>query len=118
MKVKFMRFSSRAKIPQKATIGSACYAVFVAKSVLLEPNATRSVETDLGFCFPKTNVAKTFPRSSLPLQSIHVGGGIVDADCRENIRVILTNLSNNRIEFSARDRIAQVLFPKKKRRYF
>ena len=74
MRVKFKRFSSQAKIPQK---GSACYDLFAAKSVVLEPNATRSVETDLVFCFPKNYVAKIFPRSSLSLRSIHVGGRIV-----------------------------------------
>ena len=74
MRVKFKRFSSRAKIPQK---GSACYDLFAAKSVVLEPNATRSVETDLVFYFPKNYVAKIFLRSSLSLRSIHVGGRIV-----------------------------------------
>ena len=110
MKVKFERFSSRAKIPQKATIGSMCYGSFVAESVVLEPNVTRSVETDLGFYFPKEYVAKTFPRSNLSLWSTHVGGGIVDADYRGNICIILTNLSNNRVEFNAGDMIAEVLF--------
>ena len=109
-----MRFSSRAKIPQKAVIGSACYDLFPAKSAVLVPNATRSVETDLGFCFPKKYVAKIFPRSILSLQSIHVGGRIVDVDYSGNIRVIFTNLSNNRVEFNDGDRIAQVVFQKKK----
>ena len=86
----------------------------MAKSAVLEPNATKSVQTDLGFCFPEKYVAKIFPRPSLSLQSVDVGGGIVAADYRENIRVIRTNVSNNRIEFSAGDRIAQVLFQKKK----
>ena len=107
-----MRFISRGKIPQKATIGSACYDLFAAKSVVLQANATRLVETNLGFSFPKTYVAKIFPRSILSLRLIHVGGGIVDADYRGNIRVILTNLSNSRVEFNAGDRIAQVLFQK------
>ena len=49
MKVKFKRFSSRARVPQKATIGSACYDLFAATCVTLEPGATRSVETDPGF---------------------------------------------------------------------
>ena len=55
-------------------------------------------------------MAKTFPRSSLSLWSTHVGGGIVDADCRGNICIILTNLSTNRVEFNAGDMIAEVLF--------
>ena len=58
MKVKVKRFSSSAQIPQKTTIGSACYDLFAAKSIFLEPNATRSVETDLSSCFSKNYVAK------------------------------------------------------------
>ena len=82
MKVKFKSLSSQAKIPQKAIIGSACDNLFAAKSVVLEPNATRLVKTDLGFCFLKKYVAKIFPISSLSLQSIHVEWGIFYADYR------------------------------------
>ena len=113
MKVKFKRFSFRPKIPQKATIGSACYDFFAAKSVVLELNATRLVQTAVGFCFPEMYVAKIFPRSSLSLRSIHLGEGIVDAGYRGNISVILTSLSNSRDEFNVGDRITQVLFQKK-----
>lgn len=103
MQVKIKRFLSRSRISQKATIGSACYDLFAAKSVVLEPNTAISVKTDLGFCFSKKYVAKIFPRSSLSLRSIHVGGGIVDADCTVNMRVTLTNRSNNRVEFNTGD---------------
>ena len=113
MKVKFKRFSSRASIAQKATIGSACYDLFAAKPVVLELNATRWVETDTGFCFSKKYVAKIYPRSSLSLRSVFVGGGIIDSDFRGNTRVILSNFSSSRVESNIGDRIAQVLFQKK-----
>ena len=96
MTVKFKRFSSRAQIPQKATIGFACYDLFAARCVLLEPKATRSIETDLGFSFSKKHIARIYCRSSLSLQLIFVGGGVVDADYRGNARVILTNLEKLR----------------------
>ena len=112
MKVKFRRLIPRARIPQKATIGSACYDLFGAKSVILEPNPTRSVETDLGFCFPKKYITKIYPRSSLPLRLILFGEGIVDADYRGNMRVKLTNLAGNRVGFNTGGRITQVLFQK------
>ena len=115
MKIKFKRFSSPARIPQKARRGSACCDLFAARCVVLEPNTTRSVETDLGFCFSKKYVAKIYTGSSLPLRSIHLGGGIVDSDYRENVRVILTNLSDRRVKFNAGDRIAQVLFENKEK---
>ena len=42
MKVKFKRFSSRGRIPQKATKDSACYDLFAARCIILEPKATLS----------------------------------------------------------------------------
>lgn len=110
MKVKFKRFSSRARVLQKATIGSACYDFFAARCVTLEPGPTRSVETDLGFCFSKKYMARIYLRSSLSLQSVLIGGGVVDSNYRGNTRVIMTNLSDRTIEFETGDRIAQVLF--------
>ena len=43
MKVKFKRFSSCARISQKATTGSTCYDLFSARCITLEPNATRLI---------------------------------------------------------------------------
>ena len=77
---------------------------------MLELSATRSVETDIGFCFSEKHVAKIYLRSSMSLKSIFLGGGILDSAYRGNVRVILHNLSNNRIEINAGDCIAQVLF--------
>ena len=114
MKVKFKRFSSCARISQKATIGSACYNLFVARCVMLEPNATRFVETDLGFCFSKKCMARIYPRSSLSLKPILIGGGVVDLEYRGNVHAIMTNLSDGAIEFETGHRIAQVLSIKKK----
>ena len=51
MKVKFKRYCSDARVPENATPGSACYDVFFARNVILEPNATKSVETDIGLKF-------------------------------------------------------------------
>ena len=113
MKVKFKRFSSCVHIPQKVTIGSACYNLFAAKTVLLEPNAMRSLETDIGFCFSKKYAAKIYPRSSLSLRSVFAGGGMIYSDFRGNIHVILSSFSSSRVEINIGDRIGQVLFQRK-----
>ena len=113
MKVKFKRFSSRAKIPEKATEGSACYDLFAARCVVLEPKSTRSVETDLEFSFSKKYNARIYPRSRLSLIPIHIGGGTIDSDYRGNVRGIMTNSSEKRIEFETGDSIAQIDFVNK-----
>ena len=114
MKVPFKSFSTRARVPQKSAIGSACYNLFAAKCAVLEPGATRSVETNIGFCFSEKYAAKIYPCSSMSLKSIFLDGGILEYDYRGNVRAILHNLSNNRIEINAGNRIAQVLLQKKK----
>ena len=64
----------------------------------------------MGFVSQKKYITKIYPRSSLPLHSIFVGGGMIDSDFRGNIHVILGISSGSRVEFNAGDRIAQVLF--------
>ena len=46
MKVKVKKFSSYACIPQKVTLGSACFNLYSARFVLLEPGKTKKIETD------------------------------------------------------------------------
>ena len=58
-------------------------------------------------------MAKIYPKSSLSLQSIFLGSGVVDSDYRGNVRVILTTLSNRTNRAETGDRIAQVLFVRK-----
>ena len=86
MKVWFKRFSTRARVPQKSTIGPACNDLFAVKCAVLEPGAARSVETDIEFCFSEKYVVKIYPRSSMSLKFIFVGGGILDSDYRGNFR--------------------------------
>ena len=92
MKVKFKKFSSRARASQKSTPGSACYNIFAASCVTLESGATRSIETDTGLSFSKQYFARIYPHSGLSLEPIILGGGVVDADSRGIINIILTNL--------------------------
>lgn len=77
MKVKFKRFSSRASVPEISTIGSACYEFFAARCVILEPGATRSIETDLGLKVSKKYMARIYSSSGLSLETIIVGGALL-----------------------------------------
>ena len=98
MEVWFKRFSTRGLVPQKSTIGSACYDPFAAKCSVLEPGATRSGETHIEFFFSEKYVTKMYPCSSMSVKSIFLGGRILDSDYRRNVRLSLHNLSNNRLE--------------------
>ena len=49
----------------------------------------------------------------MPLKSNVLEGEAIDSDYRENVKVILPNFSNKRVEFNNGDCIAQILFKKK-----
>ena len=79
-----------------------------------KPGATRPVETDIGLKFLKNYVCRLYPRLSLSLKRVILGGGVIDSDFRRNICAILINLSQRIIEIETGDRIAQVLFFKRR----
>ena len=113
MKVKFKKFSSRARLPTLAAPGSACFDVCSSRCVTLEPGVTRSIETDLGTKFAKKYVARICPRSGLSMKGLFLGGGVIDSEYRGNISIILTNLCQRTFEIEIGDRIAQLMFFKK-----
>ena len=88
MKVKFRRFSSRARWPLKPTQGSAGYDLLSSRNIVLEPNTTQHIPIDIGFCFSSKYFAKIYSRSSLPLHSIECGGGVIDSYFDRNVNVI------------------------------
>lgn len=114
MKVNFNRFSSHASVPTRETPGSACFNVYFAESVELGPGVAKTVGLDLGMKFAKKYVCRIYPRSGLSLKSIFLEGGVVDSDYRGNISVTLTNFSSSNIDIERGDKIAQMVFWKKK----
>ena len=98
MKFKFKKFSSKARISEKQTSGSACFDAFSARSVTLERGVTSTVQTDIGRKFSKNYVFRLYPRSGLSCKSVILGGGVIDSNFLGNIFVILTNLSKKRLK--------------------
>ena len=82
MKVKFKRFSFHTHLPTKSTVVSACFDVYSAKDVTLGPGVTKAVDLNLGFQFSKKYVCRIYPRSSLSLKPLFLGGGVIDSDYR------------------------------------
>ena len=98
-------------VPTNATPGSACFDVYSAKSTELGPGVTKTVKLDLGMKFAKKYVCRIYPRPGLSLKLRRGGrGGGVDSDYRDNISVILTNLSSWNVKTERGDRIAQIIF--------
>ena len=71
------------------------------------------VETDLAILVPTGCYGRIAPRSGLALHHhISVGGGVIDADYRGNVCVILFNHSVTPFQIRRGDRMAQLICEK------
>jgi len=68
------------------------------------------VKTDLSIAVPAGTYGRVAPRSGLAWKhSIDVGAGVIDADYRGNVGVILFNHSDKDFKVEIGDRIAQLI---------
>ena len=108
--VKVKKVVSHAKLPTQATEGSVGFDLSSAEDFILLPGKSKPISTALKFAVPKGIYGRIAPRSSLALQNINVGGGVIDNDYRGEVKVILQNMSQTNLVIKQGQRIAQIIF--------
>jgi dUTP pyrophosphatase len=104
------RLSGDAYLPERASEGAAGYDLRAARDVVVEPQGRALVATDLTFGLPEGTYARIAPRSGLAWKhGIAIGAGVIDADYRGNVGVLMFNHSDQPVEVKKGDRIAQVI---------
>ncbi|GAB4852544.1 hypothetical protein Ancab_040548 [Ancistrocladus abbreviatus] len=104
------KLSDNAVLPSRASPLSAGYDLSSAIETKVPARGKALVATDLSFSIPEGTYARIAPRSGLTWKhSIDVGAGVIDADYRGPVGVILFNHSDVDFEVKAGDRIAQLI---------
>lgn len=114
MNLKIKKLDPNAKLPTKATPGSAGYDLYacIEQPVVLKPHTTTAVS--LGFCaeLPPQTVGLIYIRSGIaskhgimPANCV----GVIDCDYRGEWRVMLHNLSDAPYTVQPFERIAQLV---------
>ena len=98
-----------ASIPRSHSDGAAGLDLRANKDVVLKPGELQVVPTGIRIEFPKHVWAKIEGRSSLAIKKIFPIGGVIDADFRGEIKVLLVNLSTQKVQFLSGERIAQLI---------
>ncbi|XP_057502023.1 deoxyuridine 5'-triphosphate nucleotidohydrolase-like [Actinidia eriantha] len=108
--LKVKKLSEKAVLPSRASPLSAGYDLSSAAEIKVPARGKTLVPTDLSIAIPEGTYARIAPRSGLAWKhSIDVGAGVIDADYRGPIGVILFNNSDVDFEIKARDRVAQLI---------
>ena len=109
--VKYFAVTVFAKKPQKATEESAGYDLYAAEAKTILPDKNDLVCLDLRWAIPKGFCGRIFPCSSLIKENnVTVEAGLIDADYRGLVYIILVNHSEKVFTVRKSDRIAQAVF--------
>jgi dUTP pyrophosphatase len=99
-----------AKVPYRATAGSACFDLAAAAAVVLVRGKVELVRTGLKMRCPSGTFLEVRPRSGLASRGVLMvnAPGTIDADYSGEVRVPLTYLFEGEYRIEVGDRIAQV----------
>nr|XP_043608105.1 deoxyuridine 5'-triphosphate nucleotidohydrolase [Erigeron canadensis] len=107
------KLSDNAVLPTRGSSLAAGYDLSSAIKTKVPARGKALVATDLSIAVPEGTYARIAPRSGLAWKhSIDVGAGVIDADYRGPVGVILFNHSDVDFEVKAGDRIAQLIIEK------
>jgi dUTP pyrophosphatase len=110
--MKFMRLTTTAITPTRGTKGSAGLDLYADTDMLVTSGACVTVGTGIAVEIPARHVGLLFIRSSLGRAGITLANsvGVIDADFRGQIQLLLTYTAGNGGQFIRRgDKIAQLV---------
>ena len=111
--VKIKRVNVNEKLPVRGTEVVAGYDLAAAQAVVVPVHGKCLVKIGLAMALPPGCYGRIAPRSGLDLKKfIDVGAGVIDADYRGEVGVILFNFGQEDFVVNLGDRIAQLIFGK------
>ena len=109
----FVKMDANAHAPSRASTDAAGLDLFAVQEVTISPGNRAQVETGIQVAIPPGYYGRIAPRSGLALRhGIDVGGGVVDADYRDGVAVVLFNHGAEEVKIRPGDRIAQLIVEK------
>ena len=103
-----------AKLPLKATLGSAGFDLHSVEDITIPPGKYKAVKTGIMFQCPPNYYGKISGRSGLAFkENIFVFEGTLDSDYQNEVSILMNNNSKTKPKsISVGDRIAQIVFIK------
>lgn len=99
-----------AVLPARQSPGAAGYDLHACEPAFVPGGARAVVDTGVAVGLPPGTYGRIAPRSGLAVKNgIAVGAGVVDADYRGSLRVVLFNHGSEPFHVAPGDRIAQLI---------
>lgn len=109
MELKVKKIFEDSKLPERKMEGDAGLDLYCREDAEINPLEIKQVSTGIAIEIPKGYFGLIKDRSGLSLKGLHVLAGIIDENYRGEIKVVLINLSKEKIKIEKFTRIAQLL---------
>eukprot|EP00729_Bicosta_minor_P008294 gene8294-15172_t len=111
--LKVKKLTELASLPTRGSALAAGYDLRSAYDITIPAQGKALVKTDIAIAVPEGHYGRVAPRSGLAHKHfIDVGAGVIDADYRGNVGVILFNHNTTEFAVAKGDRIAQLILEK------
>ncbi|KAI8589690.1 dUTPase-like protein, partial [Geranomyces variabilis] len=102
--------SPHGRLPTRGSPFAAGYDLYSAKSLTIPAHGRAVVPTDISIAVPAGTYGRVAPRSGLAVKHfIDTGAGVIDADYRGPVGVVLFNFGEAAFEIKEGDRVAQLV---------
>jgi dUTP diphosphatase len=109
LKVLFKMLSEQAIVPTKAYEASAGFDVYSPRDTVIKPGEQELIYIDISVAIPLQHYGRLLSRSSMAMNYIDVKAGVIDADYRGNLGVLLHNYDNKTFYIKSGMKIAQLV---------
>ncbi|KAH9843950.1 dUTP pyrophosphatase [Rhodofomes roseus] len=104
------RLSPKAKLPTRGSALAAGYDLYSAERKVIPARGKALIDTQISIAVPAGTYGRVAPRSGLASKfMIDTGAGVIDADYRGVVYVLLFNLSDQDFQVEEGDRVAQLI---------
>ncbi|ORX56868.1 deoxyuridine triphosphatase [Hesseltinella vesiculosa] len=104
------KLSEKAILPTRGSAQAAGYDLYSASDIVIPAQGKVIVPTDISIAVPEGCYGRVAPRSGLAVKHfIDTGAGVIDADYRGPVGVVLFNFSKEDYKVTQGDRIAQLV---------
>ncbi|CAN8061428.1 unnamed protein product [Agarophyton chilense] len=111
--LKVLRLHEKATLPKRGSPMSAGFDLAAGEDTVIPARGRAVVKTGLKIAVPSGCYGRVAPRSGLAVKKfIDTGAGVIDADYRGEVGVVLFNFSDDEFKVQVGDRVAQLVIEK------
>ncbi|GAB7341435.1 hypothetical protein MBLNU457_7678t2 [Dothideomycetes sp. NU457] len=102
--------SPSAKAPTRGSAHAAGYDIYASTACTIPARSKALVSTSIAIAVPEGTYGRIAPRSGLASKHfIDTGAGVIDADYRGEVKVLLFNFNDTEFAVNEGDRVAQLI---------